>query len=57
MFMCVTSYDVDPMNSLTLLNVLSVANSKNESESWVKPQSGSGKVLQNLYSPYRWSNP
>ena len=32
MFMCTTSYDVDPMNSLTLLNVLSVANSKNESE-------------------------
>ena len=28
-----TSYDVDPMKSLTLGNVLSVANNENESES------------------------
>ena len=28
-----TSYDVDAMQSLTVENVLSVANSKNESES------------------------
>ena len=49
--MCETSYDVDPMKSLTLENVLSVAKSENESESWVKPPIGSGKERQNFYSP------
>ena len=48
MFTRLTSYDVDPMNSLTLKNVLSIANSEKESvfKRQVKPQSGSGKVLQ-----------
>ena len=31
LFMHATSYEIDPMNSLTLENVLSVANSENES--------------------------
>ena len=41
-----TSYDIDPMKSLTLENVLSVTNSENESESKrsVKPQLGFGRV-------------
>ena len=30
--MCATSYDVDPMKSLTLENVLLETNSENESE-------------------------
>ena len=32
-FMCATSYDVDPMKRLTLENVLWVENSEKESES------------------------
>ena len=52
-FMHMTSHDVDLMNSLSLENVLSVANSEKESafESWVKLQSSSRNVPQNFYSP------
>ena len=42
MFPNATSYDVDPMKSLTLVNVLSVANSENKSESQQLSQTSVG---------------
>ena len=57
-FMHKTLYDIAPMNSLTLENVTSVANSENESafQCRVKPQSGSWKVRQKSPTDKKWAS-